>query len=110
MWRQLLPQWPVVSRRFWLTLALLAVATLNLCFLAEIWPNTPQASLVWRVVAYLAAGAVGIETLRILWRWAATYTGPKWAGVLFRFVVTATVGGLAMFGAVLFIGAALFAF
>lgn len=63
-------------------------------------------SLCERVVALLAAGALGFEGLRILWHWAATYSGPKWAGVLFRFAVTATVGGLALFGTVLFIGIA----
>lgn len=91
---RLLPPWPVVPPRLWLTITIIVLASLNLIFKEEIWPNTPHAALVGDGILLLTLLVAIPQIIWMLWTWPAAYTGPWWAGGLFRIAVTCASGTL----------------
>ena len=83
-WKSLLPAWPVVPPRLWLTAGVAGLACLSLGFEQELWSRHPAAwrgSVAVLVVSFLA-GMFQVDGL--LWRWADAYPGPRWIRFLLR--------------------------
>ncbi|MBF9142027.1 hypothetical protein [Hymenobacter properus] len=76
--RHLLPHWPEVPPRLWLTAAGIGLVGLSLLFEQEIWPNFPQAKLWAWVALTLLLLAGGLQTIGVLLRWPMSYNGPRW--------------------------------
>ena len=73
----LLPEWPQVPPRLWLTASFGALAAANLLLLAEIWPNTPSAGPVL-LLAMLGATLAGCcQVVVLLQLWSTGYAGPE---------------------------------
>jgi hypothetical protein len=84
MIKRLLPGWPAVPPRLWLTGAALAVAVLNLVLESELWAHTPGAGRwSWALLLGLLMTG-GWQAGPVLWRWALAYPGPVWLGLLWR--------------------------
>lgn len=99
----LLPGWPPVPPRLWLTAGLLALGVVKLVFLDEIWPHTPGAGPVmeWMMLAAVLAGCCQLVVL--LHGWVVGYTGPWWAKLLFRLVVMPALIGCVLVAIIAFI-------
>ncbi|UOQ99114.1 hypothetical protein MUN81_06375 [Hymenobacter sp. 5317J-9] len=76
--RHLLPHWPEVPPRLWLTAAGIVLAGLSLWFEQEIWRETEPARFWTWVVLTLLLLAGGLQTIGVLLRWPASYNGPRW--------------------------------
>jgi hypothetical protein len=101
--RTLLPGWPLVPLRLWLLGAASGLVGVSLLFEQEVWPHHPQApGWHWATLALLLHAA-GYETLRVLWRWPAAYTGPYLLRLVFRSVVLAVCTGLGLLLLVAFV-------
>ncbi len=91
----LLPGWPRVPPRLWLTAGLGALAAMNLLFIREIWPHTPSANLVFRLFGLFAMLAGCCQLVFLLQAWTKSYAGPWWAQLLFHMmVIPAQAGGV----------------
>ncbi|MBJ6111571.1 hypothetical protein JAO73_21295 [Hymenobacter sp. BT523] len=94
--RHLLPHWPEVPARLWVTAAGIAVAGLSLWFEQEIWQE-PEPARFWTwVVLTLLLLAGGLQTIGVLLRWPATYRGPRWIGFALGCVSLALGLGVAL--------------
>ena len=88
-WKRLLPPWPVVPPRLWLTGAGTGLVALSPVFSQEIWTH-PRPAQEWSWVALaLLLLAGGAQSIAVLLRWPAAYTGPAWMRVVVR---TAALG------------------
>jgi hypothetical protein len=87
-----LPSWPVVPPRLWLTVAIVVLASLNLLFKVEIWPNTPSAAQLLRWMLVLSLMTVVPQLIWVLWHWSAVYGGPWVLGLLFRMAMICVIG------------------
>lgn len=96
----LLPGWPRVPPRLWLTAGLGALAGMNLLFIREIWPHTPSAGLVFRLFTLAAMLAGFCQLVLLLQAWTKAYAGPWWAKLLFRTVVFPGVAGCVLVAAI----------
>ena len=76
--RHLLPRWPEVPPRLWLTAGGVGLAGLSLWFEQEIWQNPGRAEFWTWVTLTLLLLAGGLQTIGVLLRWPATYSGPRW--------------------------------
>lgn len=95
--RSLLPAWPVVPTRLWLTLAGAGLTGLSLCFKAELWPSTPRAA-EWSGVVLAILVLVGwCQGLQVAWNMTRSYAGP-WP---IRFFLQLAVAGIFGVSAVL---------
>ena len=99
----LLPEWPPVPRRLWLTAGLGALALANLAFLDEIWPHTPGAQHVIIQIMLAAVLAGSCQLVSLLHGWVLNYAGPWWARLLFRMVVMPAVVGCVLVAIIAFI-------
>ena len=95
-WQRVLPPWPVVPARLWLTGAGAGLALLSLIFRQEIWPSHPQAQLWSWATLILLVQAGGIQAIGVLWRWPAAYAGPGWMRLLVHGVAWAAGIGIAI--------------
>jgi hypothetical protein len=73
---------PPLGIRLGLTLLGLAFGTLNLAYLAEIWPHTAAAKTAFLALEWLLLLAVLPQGLWWAWRWLRAYAGPVWLQVL----------------------------
>lgn len=90
--KSILPAWPVVPARLWLTLAGVGLAMLSLVFRAELWATTPHAeSWNWSVLLLMLL-ASWLQTLPVVWGVSLTYTGPWWMRLLLMLVAVSFVG------------------
>ena len=95
-WQRVLPPWPVVPARLWLTGAGAGLAVLNLIFERELWPGHPQAGRWgWATLALLLLAGGG-QALVVLWRWPAAYAGPRWVRLVLRGLVWPACLGIAI--------------
>lgn len=85
--RRLLPRWPVVPTRLWLTVALGLLAVANLMFRAEVWPHTPGAEPVAWTSLLLTATACLFQVAAVLNQWMKSYAGPRWAQMGLRLCI-----------------------
>ena len=85
----LLPEWPPVPRRLWLTAGLGALALANLAFLDEIWPHAPGAQHVIIQIMLAAVLAGSCQLVSLLHGGVLNW----WARLLFRMVVMPAVVG-----------------
>ena len=99
--KRLLPVWSEVPPRFWLEIILETVAVLNLVFYSQIWSESLSSLRVSQIVPGVGAIVIIVEAIVVLRRWLGTYSGPYWARVFFRLVVTGVMCGLAVVGIVL---------
>ena len=91
-WQHVLPPWPVIPPRLWLTGAGVGLAILSLVFGQEIWPAHPQAERWALATLILLMQMVGIQAIVVLCRWPSTYAGPGWMRLAMRSV--AAVGSI----------------
>lgn len=78
----LLPPWPVVPPRLWLTAAGGAVAGLSVIFQREIWLHHPKAERWSLIVLGVLVLGGGIQLIKVLLAWLRAYQGPQWAQFL----------------------------
>lgn len=90
---RLLPGWPVVPPRLWLTAGLWALAVVNLIFLEEVWPHTPSAKDFLFLVLLGTVLAGCCQLVMVLHAWLVDYMGPWWAKVLLRIIVIPAIVG-----------------
>ena len=80
----MLPAWPVVPPRLWLTAGAAGLACCSLAFEQELWPRHPGA-WGWSVAVLVASVLVGMfQVDHLLWRWAGAYPGPRWIRFLLK--------------------------
>lgn len=80
--RRLFPTWPVPPPALWLTGAAGFGCGLALVFSRELWTNPPAAERWLLTLLYLLGLAAIWQTLWLLWRWLAAYSGPRWMALL----------------------------
>lgn len=90
---QLLPLWPVVPLRLWLTAGLGLVAAANLVFRDEIWPHTPGAEAVGWPSLLIVCVACLLQVAAVLNQWGKSYAGPRWAQLGFRLCIGLSLVG-----------------
>jgi len=99
----LLPGWPPVSPRLWLTAGLGALAVANLLLLEEIWPNTPGAGPILLLVMLGTILAGCCQLVVVLQAWSKDYAGPGWARLLFRMAVLPAMAGCVIVAIIVFV-------
>ncbi|OGX85933.1 hypothetical protein BEN47_13855 [Hymenobacter lapidarius] len=102
---RLLPEWPRVPPRLWLTAGFGALAAANLVLLAEIWPNTPSAGPVLLLATLGAVLAGCCQLVVVLQAWSTGYDGPGWARLLLRMAVVPAMAGCVIIGILGFVSA-----
>ena len=95
-WQRVLPPWPVVPARLWLTGAGCGLAMLSLIFRQELWPSHPQMELRSWVAMLLLVQAGGVQAMAVLCRWSRAYVGPGWMRLTVRVVAWAVGIGIAI--------------
>ena len=95
-WQRVLPPWPTVPPRLWLTAAVTGLTVFSLIFRQEIWPAHPQAEpWSWAILLVLVQAA-GFQAIGALRDWTNAYDGPNWMRLLVRGVAVVIIIGIAI--------------
>jgi|GEM_PF-6305314 len=82
--KRLFPSWPVPPPALWLTGGGCLLCVLVLWFEKELWTDRGDTRR-WLFTALFSLMLAAIwQTLRLLWRWLAAYSGPRWMALLLR--------------------------